>query len=190
MHLARRLGWPVWLAATVLVLVAGAVTPAAAQTPQRERLERNVAAGKPYFIDFRAGLISVTGHSYVVFGRLDGSGQVIHIQHAEIYPKDNDVGLIVGLFVPVRASVRIKDGDSPQQAVISYRRYLTASEYATAMRALRTERRQDQHWNVLLFNCNDFTSNVAEALGLRTPSNLLLPHAYISALRLLNGRQE
>ena len=184
-----QIGLAVWLS-VALLLGDGIAGPAASQTPQRDRLERNVAAGKPYFVDFRAGLISVTGHSYVVFGRLDGSGRVIHIQHAEIYPTDNDVGLIIGLFVPVRASVRIKDGDSPQQAVISYRRYLTALEYITALRALRTERRQDQHWNVLLFNCNDFTSNVAEAVGLRTPSNLLLPHAYISALRLLNGRQE
>lgn len=185
-----RLRLSMLLAAIVAITVAGVCSPAIAQTPSRQRVEQNVAIGRPYFIDFRAGLESITGHSYVVFGRLDARGQVISIQHAEIYPKDDDAGLFVGIFVPVRASVRIKDGDSPQETVINYRRYLSAAEYGRMMQAIRKERRHDVIWSVWLFNCNDFTSNIAEALGLRTPSSLLMPHAYISALRLLNGRQD
>lgn len=163
---------------------------AAAQTPQRERLERNVATGRPWFIDFRAGLASVTGHSYVVFGRVNERGQVLSMRHAEIWPESGNPGLFVGIFVPVRAEVRLAAGDSKQAAVISYRRYLTEAEFAKVMRAIEMERRQDLYWNVWLFNCNHFTSNVADALGLKTPPGLLLPHAYVSALRLLNGRQD
>lgn len=155
-----------------------------------EKLQRNVAAGRPYFIDFRAGLASVTGHSYVVFGRVNERGQLQFIRNAEIWPANGDAGLLVGIFVPVRARVRLVDGDSKQEAVINYRRYLTAVEYAAVMRAVESERRHDLYWSVLLFNCNNFTSNIAEALGLRTPSSLLLPNVYIAALRALNGRQD
>jgi hypothetical protein len=185
-----RLRLSMLLAAAVVVAGAGICSSAAAQTPAHQRLERNIAIGRPYFVDFRAGLESITGHSYIVFGRVDARGRVISIQHAEIYPKDDDAGLFVGIFVPVRASVRVKDGDSTQETVVNYRRYLTAAEYGRMMQAIRKERRHDVIWSVWLFNCNDFTSNIAEALGLRTPSSLLLPHAYISALRLLNGRQD
>lgn len=183
----RQIGWPALFAAAALMLD---FAPAAAQTPQRERLERNVATGRPWFIDFRAGLASVTGHSYVVFGRVNERGQVLSMRHAEIWPNSGDPGLFAGIFVPVRARVRIADGDSEQTAVISYRRYVTEAEFAKVMRAIEKERRQDLYWSVWLFNCNHFTSNVAEALGLRTPNDLLLPHAYVSGLRLLNGRQD
>ena len=149
-----------------------------------------MATGRPWFVDFRAGLASVTGHSYVVFGCVSERGQVMSMRHAEIWPDSGDPGLFVGIFVPVRARVRIADGDSKQNAVISYRRYLTEAEHAKVMRAIEQERRQDLYWNVWLFNCNHFTSNVAEALGLRTLNSLLVPHAYISTLRLLNGRQD
>jgi hypothetical protein len=163
------------------------LAPARAQTP---RLERNVAIGRPYFIDFRAGLDSITGHSFVVFGRVNERGQILSMRNAEIWPDSGDPGLLVGIFVPVRARIHVRDGDNKQEPVISYRRYLTEPEFATVMRAIEKERQEDMYWSVLLFNCNHFTSNVAEALGLRTPNSLLMPHAYISALRLLNGRQD
>ena len=187
MALARRIVLPALL---VVAAIALGAAPTAAQTPQRERLEHNISAGRPYFIDFRAGMDSITGHSYVVFGRVNERGQVLSMRHAEIWPDSGDAGLFVGIFVPVRARVRLVDGDSKQEAVISYRRYLTEAEYATVMRAIAQERRQDLFWSVWLFNCNHFTSNVAEALGLRTPSSLLVPHFYVSTLRLLNGRQD
>lgn len=186
MRLGRRIGLPALLAVAFVL----AAAPAIAQMPRHDRLERNVSAGRPYFIDFRAGLASVTGHSYVVFGRVNERGQVLSMRHAEIWPDSDDAGLFIGIFVPVRAQVRVVEGDSKQEAVISYRRYLTEAEYATVLRAIQKERREDLLWSVWLFNCNHFTSNVAEALGLRTPSSLLVPHAYVSTLRLLNGRQD
>jgi hypothetical protein len=190
----RRRIWTGLVAAAIGLVTC--VTPARALEPSAwllspaQRLERNVAAGRPYFIDFRAGMESITGHSFVVVGRVDPRGRVLFMKHAEIWPESGDAGLFVGIFVPVRAQVRLVDGDSKQHAVVSYRRYLTEAEFAVVMRTIQKERRQDLFWSVWLFNCNHFTSNVAEALGLRTPSGLLMPHAYVSALRLLNGRQD
>lgn len=164
--------------ASAACLFWAAVCAAAVATP----------AGHSYFVDFRANLDSITGHSYVVFGRLDGNGRILWIQHADLFPEDEHIGLLVGLFLPVRADVRVGNGDNRGEAVISYRRYLTTDQFVRMTSAIRRERRLGHRWNVLLFNCNDFTGEIAETIGLRTPSTLLLPHAYVAALRLLNRR--
>ena len=36
-------------------------------------------------------------------------------------------------------------------------------------------------------NCNDFAAELAQELGLRTPSTLLIPELFVSGLRELNG---
>jgi hypothetical protein len=175
-----------------LLAVAGG-RPRAAELPPgawQRLLDSNPHAGHFYFVDFRSGLDSITGHSYIVYGRLDRRGRLLSIQHADMFPEDKDIGLFVGLFLPVRAEIGVKNGDSRREAVISYRRYPTADQFARMMAAIRRERIIDRRWNLLLFNCNDFTSHIAESIGLRTPSALLLPHAYVAALRALNGRIE
>jgi hypothetical protein len=139
-------------------------------------------AGYRYFVDFRAGLDSVTGHTYIVYGQFDGAGRVVAIQHADIFPEDENIGLVVGLFVPVRADVRVINGDS--------RRVLTEVQFKRMTAAVRRERRIDRRWNVLLFNCNDFAVKIAEVLGLRTPSTLLVPNMFVAGMRALNGRQD
>jgi hypothetical protein len=146
-------------------------------------------AGYRYFVDFRAGLNSVTGHTYIVYGQFDGAGRVVAIQHADIFPEDENIGLVVGLFVPVRADVRVINGDSRRVAVVNYRRYLTEVQFKRMTAAVRRERRIDRRWNVLLFNCNDFAVKIAEVLGLRTPSTLLVPNMFVAGMRALNGRQ-
>ncbi len=146
-------------------------------------------AGYSYFVDFRSGLDSITGHTYVVYGRIDARGRPHALHNADFFPEDENMGLIVGLLLPVRAGVRVSDGDSAREHVINYRRYLTAGQFAQVIGVVRQERIAARRWNLLLFNCNEFVHDIAQTIGLHTPSTLLLPHAYVAALRVLNGRQ-
>lgn len=181
------------IAAGCVALTIAACCPAAAQNqprpfsfaPQRE----GRPPGRPYFVDFRAGYASITGHTYIVFGRLSADGRIVSIQNADILPINQDAA-VVGTLAPIRAQVQIRDGDSKRTATIDYRRYLNAAEFAKMQAAIRHERSLDRQWSLLLFNCNDFAGKIAETLGLRRPSGLMLPNMFVASLRLLNGRQD
>jgi hypothetical protein len=56
--------------------------------------------------------------------------------------------------------------------------------------AIRHQRTIDRQWSLLLFNCNDFAGEIAEALGLRRPPGAMLPNMFVASLRLLNGRED
>lgn len=151
--------------------------------------QQTVTTDRPYFVDFRARAGSITGHTFIVFGRLSRDGRLVSIRNADVYPVDPQAGSVVGTFAPVRGTVRVRDGDSKRVASINYRRYLTAVEFARLQAAIRHEQRVDRQWSLLLFNCNDFAINIARALGLRPPPSLLLPATFVATMRLLNGRE-
>ena len=169
-----------------LALVAG---DAASAAPFSLWRKTGVPPGRSYFVDFRARNGSLTGHTFIVFGRLTPDGRLINIQNADVYPLDPEAGSIVGAFAPVRGEVRVREGDSKRPAFITYRRYLTAEEFARLLAAVRHERAVERQWSLLLFNCNDFVINIAHALGLRTPPSLLLPTTFVATMRVLNKPQ-
>jgi hypothetical protein len=180
------------IAAACIALAAATCGPVAAAQNQPRPFSfaprpEGPPEGRPYFVDFRAGSESITGHSYIVFGRLSASGHIVSIQNADILPVNQNAA-VVGTLAPIRAQVQVRDGDSKRTSTINYRRYLTAAEFAKMQAAIRHERSIDRQWSLLLFNCNDFAGNIAEALGLWRPSGLMLPNTFVASLRLLNGR--
>lgn len=146
------------------------------------------ATGRPYFVDFRSRAGYFFGHTFIVYGHLDAEGRARDARYAGIYPRDDELGLIVGMVIPVPASVRGVDGDIKEPATNVYRRRLTAAQYARLEAAIDRAARSERHWNLLTYNCNDFAINIATALNMRTPSSMLLPVYFIAELRILNGR--
>lgn len=144
-------------------------------------------AEAPYFVDFRSRPGYLFGHTFIVYGRLDTSGRVIEAHYAGIYPRDDEVGLVLGSLIPVPASVRGVKGDFEEPATGLYRKRLTEAEYVRLTAAVRHAAETKHHWNLLTYNCNDFAVEVARALNMRTPPSLLLPANFIAELRLLNG---
>ena len=177
------------IAACCLALTATVADVAGAAPFSFSWRQEIVPSDRPYFVDFRARAGSITGHTFIVFGRLSKDGRLISIQNADVYPVDHEVGAVVGTIAPVRGEVRLREGDSKRITSINYRRYLTAAEFARLQAAVRHERMVDRQWSLLLFNCNDFAINIARALGLRTPPSLMLPATFVATLRLINGRQ-
>jgi hypothetical protein len=146
------------------------------------------AEARPYFVDFRSRAGYFFGHTFIVYGRLDPAGRPRDARYAGIYPRDDEIGLIVGMMVPVPASVRGVEGDVNEPATNVYRRKLTAAQYARLKAAVHQAARSERHWNLLTYNCNDFAIDIANALDLRTPPSMLLPVYFIAGLRALNDR--
>jgi hypothetical protein len=174
----------------VLAVTVGNTVVAAAKLGQRSvsRLAaENQRSGEQYFVDFRARPGTLVGHTFIVYGRLNARGQLLDVRYAGIYPEDEHLGLVVGTVIPVRASVRGVAGDVKQSATIVYRRQLNATEFARLTAAVRRQRVTERHWHLLFYNCNDVAVEIAKSLGLYRPSPLLLPNAFVAALRALNG---
>lgn len=144
--------------------------------------------GAQYFIDFRSRAGYVFGHTYIAYGRLNNQGQPVEVRYAGIYPLDNRRGLVFGSVIPVAASVRGLEEDRNAAPTNVYRRRITATQYARLSAAVRRVGATEHPWHLLFYNCNNFAIEVVQWLGLRAPSALLLPRAFIDELRDLNGR--
>ena len=179
------------LCGALLMLFAG-FAPAIAQQPslaERLGLIEPKTAGRPYYVDFRAAHgSSITGHTWITFGRVDPSGRVLSAQNAELYPVEPELGSYVGALAPVRGHVRVQPGEGRQLPVVRYRRFLSAGDYTRLQAAIAREQRTNHQWSLWLFNCNDFAISIADALNLRKPPALMLPQTWVATLRLLNGR--
>ena len=163
--------------AALLALMAMGPVLAAKKPPER--------AG--YFVDFRSRPGYLFGHSYIVYGRLDERGKPVDTHLAGIYPLDGQAGLIMGSVWPVRASVRGVEEDYKERPSNSYRRRLTAAQYAKLLRVVGGLKKSEREWDLLFKNCNDFSIAVAKGVDMTTPPSWLMPKYFVDGLRLLNG---
>ena len=156
-------------------------------SPARARRTRAPAA-REHFIDFRARPGALWGHTFIVYGRVDERGQPLELHRAGLYPDDGRPGLILGIFVPVPATVRAV----PRRLLRDAERDLPAH----AQRRANT-RGSRPRWRGCAPTsgpgtccCTTATTSriaVAHALGLATPPNFLVPNAWVRALRAMNG---
>ena len=178
-----RVGPQIGLLSAVCLILALAGREAAADDKQ---LRAEHAAATQYYVDFRARPGVLLGHTIVVYGRLNARGQPATAHYAGLYPADGQTGVVVGSVVPVDASVRAVHGDFEHPATSIYRLKLTASRYYRLKRAIRHAEKYDTYWHILFSNCNAFAARMAEAIDLQTPPTLMLPDAFVMALRALN----
>jgi len=139
-----------------------------------------------YFVEFRSRT-GFYGHTYVVYGQIDGSGKRIGVRYAGLYPEGGPVGFMLGHVLPVPATVNAVADDLTDPVTETYLRIVTGQEFAKITAAIERLRVNTQLWNALLNNCNDFAAELAQELGLRTPSTLLIPELFVSGLREMNG---
>jgi hypothetical protein len=139
-----------------------------------------------HFIDFRSRPGALVGHTFILYGRIDGRGQAVELHRAGLYPNDGNAGLIFGALLPVPAAVRDVPDDRTETPNAIYRVQLTARQYARLKSVVAHMRANDRGWHMLTHNCNDFARVVAQSLGLDTPPAILLPNAWVRALKAMN----
>jgi hypothetical protein len=181
--------WGLACAALVLIGVAGTqgfLSPAAAQGQTVAPSAPAAPVPASYYIEFRAADVGVYGHSYIAFGRLGPGGKPATVQYADFHPEGGMLGLAVGHVLPVAADMTPEKETLTLPITASFRRKITAAQYKKVQEAIKTAHANNHVWSALAYNCNTFVGDVAEAIGMKTPTSILFSTAYIPALRFLN----
>jgi hypothetical protein len=141
-----------------------------------------------YAIEFRARSGGYFGHSYVAYGRVDGSGRLTDARYAGFYPSGilEDTPLLAVLAAP--GFVNLKPRDRIMRSDLVYRREIDPRTYARLPYEIQMLRRSHPLWHLTLYNCNNFAGDVAESLGMRVPPTLEMPKDFVAGLYQLNKR--
>jgi hypothetical protein len=152
---------------------------------------------KPYFVEFRARAAATYGHMYVLYGQVNGRGEIVKSDIAGLHPAGdaNDcdncsvVTWTLGHFLFVPSETGASDGDLEEKYVTARYRVMVDAATFKKVSAHIKELKADQHvWHALLHNCVSFGNDIAGALGLKTPTFIWMqPKDYVESLRELNG---
>jgi hypothetical protein len=168
--------------------LAGVFAAPEAPPPIKLSNDRPGKSKKPYFIEFRARSALSYGHTFLVHGK---AGQKITSKDViGLHPAtESSLPWMVGHLVPVVSETGASDGDFEDEYVIArYRVGLTEAEYKKTLATMRSMQKDHPVWHAVLYNCNRFVGDIAESMGLKSPSNsLLMPKDYINTLKELNG---
>lgn len=151
-----------------------------------------VAAAQPapreqHFMEFRARGGAHLGHTYIVYGRIDGNGRILQSTHAGLYPDQafEDSPILAVALVRGYVTHRRENPNTPVLA--AYRRKLSAAEYAHLERTIARLKATSHLWHMWFHNCNDFAAEVAREMGMIAPHPWMLPSVYVNSLRAING---
>lgn len=142
----------------------------------------------PYYVEFRAAVDGVYGHSYIAYGRLDARGRPATVVYADIHPIGGFTSMVLGHFSAMKASTNPEKETLGHKLSSRFRQPLTAAEYNRLNSVIASIRAARHSWSVLAYNCNDFVADVARGMGMRTPMTLALPYAFIPTLQAMNER--
>jgi len=146
------------------------------------------AKGYPYYVEFRAAVDGVYGHSYVAYGRLESLGRPATANYADIHPTGDFPSMVLGHFFPMEAATTPEKDTLGYKIASGFRRPLTAAEYRRLKLLIVHIRAAHHSWSVLAYNCNDFVADVARGMGMQTPTTLSLPYDFIPTLQAINAR--
>ena len=179
-------------ATTRSAAVASAQSGAAStSTPTASRANRTASA-RPYFLEFRARNAAQYGHTFVLFGRVGSKGTIAGFHPAGDRPdcvNCSALPWIIGHLIPVPAETGPSDGDDEPELYLTarYRIMLTAAEYKIVVAHIKSKQADSKMWQALFNNCNQFAAEIAEFMGLQTPSTWNPSRLFVEGLRDLNG---
>jgi hypothetical protein len=159
--------------------------PAASQRIAQPQPKQKVA--KPYFIEFRARNAVSYGHTYAVHGRV--GAKITAKDVVGLHPATNSpIPWMVGHLLMVPSETGASDGDVEDQYLLArYRVLLTHAEYQKLLVSIRKLQASSPVWHAVFYNCNRFVADIAQSMGLKTPSSTqLYPKDFISELGELN----
>ncbi|MGZ3410866.1 MAG: hypothetical protein ACXWKC_17105 [Xanthobacteraceae bacterium] len=148
-------------------------------------------AAASYYIEFRAAQIGAYGHSYAMYGRLSGNGQPADRHYTDLHPMGNYAIMALGHLLPVPANTTWDPDVLKLPVSSSFRRKLNAAEYQKLLATIqRAQANKQPYWNALSNNCNHYIATLAQAIGMRTPSDLELSYSFVPSLRDLNPQTQ
>jgi hypothetical protein len=181
------------LVASILILVHFAHSTAQAGGANYEptrppRILTVTTDATSFYIEFRArNQVGGFGHSYVTLGTIDALGHLRQTVVAGFTPKSADDDHWGRLAIPVTGSVGVTRSDFFRRPDILFRVAISKARYHFVVGRIYSLRKTWTTYALLGRNCNDFTSEIAQSIGLRTPViTTQYSVGYLSELRTLN----
>jgi hypothetical protein len=174
-------------------VVASAETPAdttSAGAPTRKPAvtSKALASGKgPYYVDFRARTAASWGHAFVWYGKT--SERAVDV--AGLTPAGDTGSYVLGYLTWVPSETGASYGDlDPEYLTAHYKVYLNEADAKRVFAYIKHLQASSPLWNAEISNCTSFIGEIAQFMGLKTPSRWTRPEAYVNELKALNsGRQ-
>jgi hypothetical protein len=153
--------------------------------------------GKQYFVEFRGRSAASYGHLYVMYGQVNGRGEVIKSKIAGLYPAGDKpdcencslANWTIGHVIFVPSGTTATDGDLEEKYVTArYRVMLDKAHYQKMVAYIEKFQADPPLWNALWRNCVSFGRDIANVLELKTPAFIwLTPEDFVNQLREMNG---
>jgi hypothetical protein len=150
-----------------------------------------------YFVEFRGRSAANYGHLYVMYGVVNGRGEIVESKIAGLHPAGDAENCYncslfnwtVGHVIFVPSETGASDGDLEEKYVTArYRVWVNRSEYLALARYIEKFRARAPLWNALWKNCVGFGRDVATFMRLKIPPFIWMePEDFVDALRRLNG---
>ena len=173
-----------------------AAGPAPAST-QPTTAKPTQSSYKPYFVEFRARSAASYGHMYVLYGQVNGRGEIVKSDIAGLHPAGdaNDcencslLTWTLGHLVFVPSETGASDGDLEEKYVTArYRVMVDTATFKKVSAHISKLKADKPMWHALINSCVTFGNGIAENMGLKTPASVFLePKDYVESLRDLNG---
>ena len=186
------------LAAISFALMASPSSAIDAETPAQPSTAKPAQSSyKPYFVEFRARSAASYGHMYVLYGQVNGRGEIVKSDIAGLHPAGdaNDcencslLAWTLGHLLFVPSETGASDGDLEEKYVTArYRVMVDAATYKKVSAYISQKKADKPLWHALMNSCVTFGNSIAENMGLKTPSSTFMePKDYVESLRDLNG---
>ncbi|HYC17051.1 MAG TPA: hypothetical protein VEC94_07595 [Pseudolabrys sp.] len=186
------------LAALSLALMVSPGAAIDAATPAQAPAAKPAQSSyRPYFVEFRARSAASYGHMYVLYGQVNGHGEIVKSDIAGLHPAGdaNDcencslLAWTLGHLIFVPSETGASDGDLEEKYVTArYRVMVDAATYKKVSAYISQKKADKPMWHALINSCVTFGNSIAETMGLKTPGSAFLePKEYVESLRDLNG---
>ncbi|MGB7221603.1 MAG: hypothetical protein WBD49_03735 [Bradyrhizobium sp.] len=146
-----------------------------------------VSARGPYYVDFRARTAASWGHAFVWYGKTSERA----VEVAGLTPAGDVTTYVLGYVTWVPSETGASYGDlDPEYLTAHYKVYLSEADAKRVFAYIKHLKESSPVWSAEISNCTSFIGDIAEFMGLKTPSRWKRPEAYVNELKALNnGRQ-
>lgn len=137
----------------------------------------NITPGDPYYIEIRmrhTPLLPV-GHTYVAYGRLSVTGQILDEKLIMLAPFGGYAGAALASGIPMPGVLDPHPDDCRIRPKAAYRVSLNAQRYEKLLLDIQKARNEKPAYLLFAFNCNHFASRIAASVGIKPPANIYVP---------------
>jgi hypothetical protein len=147
----------------------------------------STSAKGPYYVDFRARTAASWGHAFVWYGKTGERA----VDVAGLTPAGDTAAYIIGYFTWVPSETGASYGDlDPQYLTAHYKVYLNEADAKRVFAYIKHLQESSPLWSAETSNCTSFIGDIAEFMGLKTPSRWTPPEQYVNELKALNSGRE